>query len=570
MNTYNIALDYLERGFSVIPVGKDKKPAIDWKKFQSERANQKQIETWFYKSSSYNIGIVTGNISGIVVVDVEAGGSVENLPPTVTVKTGGGGWHFYYKHPGRTIKNAVRIRERMDVRGDGGYVVAPPSLHGSGNRYEWAISPDQADFAELPLWIIEKLENQAGNKTDWNKLLNEEVLEGLRNSTATQIAGKLLYHLPADLWEISGWATLKEWNNQRNNPPLSEKELRSIWESIKKIEEKKLFNKQSEIASDVPVSSKFRFTPLNELLEEKEEKTNWIIDGLLPSGGFSVIVAKPKVGKSTLTRQAALAVAQGEPFLGRDTSKGAVLYVSLEEKRSEVRNHFRLMGASGEENLEVYVGSVPEHANEWLKDAIEHKNPVLVIIDTLFRFARVADVNDYSKVNAAMEPLLELARNHSAHLMVVHHARKGGGDGADTALGSTAIFGSVDTAIVLKRSEGRRTIETQQRYGVDMEASVLIFNPEIKTLELGGTKEEADTNKVSEAIMEFLKIKGDPATEKEIDGEVECRTGIKRKALRELVASNKIGRSGSGRKNDPYLYSCFLVPNICREQGNKE
>jgi predicted ATP-dependent serine protease len=158
---------------------------------------------------------------------------------------------------------------------------------------------------------------------------------------------------------------------------------------------------QYHIASTTQISSKFGFTSLEDLLNEPDEEISWIVDGMLPSGGFSLMVAKPKVGKSTLVRQLALAVTNGELFLDRKTTKGAVLYVSLEEKRGEVRNHFRLMGANGTEDLGVYVGSTPEGAYEWLKREVERKKPVLVIIDTLFRFNRVADLNDYAKVSAA-------------------------------------------------------------------------------------------------------------------------------------------------------------------------
>ena len=311
---------------------------------------------------------------------------------------------------------------------------------------------------------------------------------------------------------------------------------------------------------------KFQFTPLIVLLNEPEEKINWVVEDLLPSGGFSIMVAKPKVGKSTLARQLALAVARGEPFLGRNTVKGGVLYVSLEEKRQEVKNHFKIMAANGTEDLSVYVGSAPEEAYKWLEDEVERQRPILIIIDTLFRFARVADLNDYAKTIAALDPLLTLARTHSAHLMGIHHARKSPGDGADTTLGSTAIFGTVDTAVVLKRTEGKRTIETQQRYGVDMEPTVLVFDPASKITTLGGTKEEDDTKNVENAIMEYLKSAKEPVSESVIDGEVEGKTIFKRAALRRLLSKGEVMRTGGGKRGDPFLYSCSLVPAIYEEQ----
>lgn len=318
------------------------------------------------------------------------------------------------------------------------------------------------------------------------------------------------------------------------------------------------------------VREKFGFTSLGELLNEPEEETSWVIDNLLPTSGFSIVAAKPKVGKSTWARQAALSVARGDVFLGRQTSKGAVLYVALEEKRSEVSRHFKQLSATGSEDLYVYVGSVPEEAHKWLDREIKRRKPLLVIIDTLFRFVNITDGNDYAKVTAALTPLLSLARDNGAHLMVIHHARKGGGDGGDSMLGSTAIFGSVDTAIILKRTESKRTIETQQRYGVDMEPTVLMFDEATQTTSLGGTKEEDDVQHVADEIYNFLFDQTEPCAEKTIEEAVEGRTGLKRKALRDLVAKGTIQRTGAGKRNEPYFYSCSLVPDIYTGREKQE
>ncbi len=89
------ALFYLKSGFSVIPVGKDKKPLILWKGFQTRRPTEKEMKTWFQLPNVHGIGIVTGAISGIAVVDVEKGGVINDLPETAMSQTGGGGWHLY-------------------------------------------------------------------------------------------------------------------------------------------------------------------------------------------------------------------------------------------------------------------------------------------------------------------------------------------------------------------------------------------------------------------------------------------------------------------------------------------
>lgn len=230
---------YLKLGFSVIPVGQDKKPLVKWEEFQSRKPTWDELIKWSDSFNDLNIGIVTGDISGIVVVDVEDGGSTDNLPPTITSKTGGGGYHFYYKYPKKPVKNAVRIKDKTDIRGDGGYVIAPPSLHKSGKTYEWSEFPETADFADLPEWVLETATQNEKQKVDWQQFLTSPNPQGSRNTTATQLAGKLLFHLPPDLWEIAGWSALKEWNISQNKPPLAETELRNVWNSILEQEAKK-------------------------------------------------------------------------------------------------------------------------------------------------------------------------------------------------------------------------------------------------------------------------------------------------------------------------------------------
>ena len=119
-----------------------------------------------------------------------------------------------------------------------------------------------------------------------------------------------------------------------------------------------------------------------------------------------MLVAKPKAGKSTLARNLALAIAQGKKFLDNATQQGTVIYLALEEKRSEVKKHFREMGATGEENIYIFAASAPVDALQQIRLEAEEKKPVLIIIDPLFRLTRVKDGNDYAQVTtAALEPL---------------------------------------------------------------------------------------------------------------------------------------------------------------------
>jgi DNA primase len=307
-------------------------------------------------------------------------------------------------------------------------------------------------------------------------------------------------------------------------------------------------------------------TRLGDLLAEPEETVEWLVDDLLPSGGFSLVAAKPKVGKSTLARCLALAVARGEPFLGRTTAHGPVIYLALEEKRSEVRKHFQAMGASGDEEIYLYTATAPADAFEQVKAVVQEKAPALLIIDPLFRLARVKDGNDYAQVTTALEPLLALARETCVHVLVVHHLGKGERAGADAILGSTAIRAAVDTSVILKRTERYRTISSEQRYGDDFEETTLHYDPQTRLITLGDTKAHEDEAIIAQAILDYLQSKAEPVTEVSIDEEIEGKTRLKRKALRDLLKSGAIARSGKGGKSDPFHY--FIDGTRANQAGN--
>ena len=328
--------------------------------------------------------------------------------------------------------------------------------------------------------------------------------------------------------------------------------------------EKRISRKETE---KVPLKiAGIKLTKLSDLFQEPEETTAWLVDGLLPSGGFSVMVAKPKVGKSTNARTLALHIASGKSFLGRDVNQGVVIYLALEEKRSEVKKHFQDMGANGNEEIHIYTGGTPVDAIKQIREATELLKPVLVIIDPLFRLTKVKDGNDYIQVTNALDPLLRIARELKTHVLCVHHSPKGQRDGGDSVLGSQAIFGSVDTLLIMKRHEGYRTIQSIQRYGEDLPETILNFDKNTRTVTIGNAREVEDLARVRQEILTFLGSQNEPATEPLIVKETEGNTALKRKAIRELVSSGEVKRGGKGGRGDPFKYSRILVPAIYVKQ----
>jgi len=316
-------------------------------------------------------------------------------------------------------------------------------------------------------------------------------------------------------------------------------------------------------------SNHFLLTSMRDLLDEPDEQVEWLVEQLLPSGGLSVIGGKPKAGKSTTVRNLCLSVARGERFLGFPTAKGAVIYCAFEEKRGEVRNHFRLLGAEPEDEIFSFVGQAPEYFVEQVRPILGKVKPCLVVLDTLAKVARVQDLNDYAQVMKALDPFLHLARQTGAHLMMVHHNGKSDRDGGDNLLGSTAIFGAVDTCLIQKRSEKYRTLQSINRYGTDLEESVLEWDEDLKKISLGGSKKDSEVARLKEEIEAFLRTQDQPVGREVLEEGVEGRTGLKRQAIKELVESERVKRDGKGGKGDPFQFSCFVVPSKIWEQGNK-
>ncbi len=141
------ALDYASRGWSVIPLRpKDKRPLLrEWKEYQSRRATEIEIREWWARNPAANVGVIAGAVSGLVVLDVDGKNgheSLKSLPGVehdkAPVVVTGKGFHAYYRHPGGTVSNRAGMLPGLDLRGDGGYVVAPPSVHPSGRVYAFA------------------------------------------------------------------------------------------------------------------------------------------------------------------------------------------------------------------------------------------------------------------------------------------------------------------------------------------------------------------------------------------------------------------------------------------------
>jgi len=253
----NHALKYIQSGFSIIPLKpREKNPLIKWARFQKTKPTEKEISTWWSRWPKANIGLITGAVNRLVVFDedgekaakiIKEGGGLPPGPQSVTSK----GRHYLFRHPGFSVQNDVNKKLDLDIRGDGGYIVAPPSVHPSGHVYSWApgLSIFDLELPEMRPWQLEYIRKHClidtegrRNPEGWDQEALEGVQKGARNDTAAKLAGK---YMGLGLADEEVVALLIAWN-RKNKPPLDVSELFTIVKSIRQRESRNAEKKQPE------------------------------------------------------------------------------------------------------------------------------------------------------------------------------------------------------------------------------------------------------------------------------------------------------------------------------------
>lgn len=197
-NMHEAFRDLHHRGFSVIPVrpGSKAPPLIDWRSYQRKRVDAPTLERWLASWPTANPAVVTGRVSGVIVLDTDGPEAVRALatlggtPPTWTVQTRNG-YHYYFRYPfhaERRIRNFVKKLPGLDLRADGGYVMAPGEVHPSGGAYEWVEGrgPDDVELASPPEWLRSLLAIEEGSKIAEANAGNSATHE-IQRSTGTRI-----------------------------------------------------------------------------------------------------------------------------------------------------------------------------------------------------------------------------------------------------------------------------------------------------------------------------------------------------------------------------------------------
>lgn len=569
MSPLEFALSMAKKNVAIIPLQFKKKiPSIVWAKYQKQMPTESELREWLNKPS--NLGIITGKISRLIVVDLDSPQALywaqSNLPDTPMKTETASGEHWYYQYPATSseIKNSVKFEYDgklldLDVRADGGYVVAPYSIHPSEVLYKEKQPWASIQISDLPVFNTQWFPNHKtiiSSEPQKNISFDQNILRSLeRFGPAVQGQGgdKHTFTIACFLIRNCGLSFdealmyLQEWN-LHNLPPWPDIELKRKLASALKYG-------SGPIRAPVKQANELKLTSAKDLLAEPPEEFNWLWQGRLTAIGTSIFVSKPKVGKTTMARGLAVAIAAGNSFLGMATKKSPVAYIAAEENREQFKKSLAHLNPDEIKDLVIHTGHTPPNLIECLEQYAVNSKPGLIILDTMIRAINVTDTNNYAEMTKALEPFQNFATRHQCHVMFIHHAGKMEREHGDGVLGSTAIFGSVDTLMMLERRKDQTFLKTIQRYGESLEPHIVHYDKDARELSLIGSSVEVSKLSHEDRVLEFLKECSRPTTEEDLQKNVEGHKGAIGSALRRLYAKNLIRRIGEGKRNSPFLYS---------------
>jgi hypothetical protein len=451
-NFVSAALSYAEKGYLVFPCKpKSKEPATK-NGFYDATTDEEAIREWWARNPNYNVAIRTGKESSLVVLDVDEGGEQTlkdngwNAAATVTIKTGKG-FHHYYNHPGGNISTKVRLAEGIDVKAEGGYVLAPPSVHPNGTAYEWIIGPQDATIADAPEWLLTEL-TQAPERSRVS--VTVPIANGERNSELTRRAGLLT--------RVFDHRTAREVlhfiNHRYCEEPLPDDEVDRITLYENAVDETD--DEVGVLMSDVTA-----------------ERVEWLWDGRIPLGKLTVLDGDPGLGKSLITMDLAARVTTGRAFPHGDVDHvgnldhldhvghlGGVVILSAEDGLADTIRP-RLDAAGADTSKIVAISTVPDReGNERtiavpediaaIEKATQRVSAKLVIIDPLMAFLS-GKANYDQDVRKALTPLARMAERSGVAVLVVRHLNKQQGGKALYRGGSSiGIIGAARSGLVVE------------------------------------------------------------------------------------------------------------------------
>ena len=493
--------DYIQRGFNVIPLADGSKAPPDGlrlEKYFTERMPQDEIERYNPK----NIGLVTGRISNLVVVDVDDVSKrdkyMSQYPTGTMVETPSGGLHLYYRMPTFPIPAIGRLENQVEIFAGRHYVVAPPSYvkaSRAGRHYQgYYRFIKQDEPSEFPLAYAQQLLQGSTGEVTNGKYSRTEIKAlvdyVLRNGTF--LAGSHNDTIFYGAMYMAGDGTPRHIIEQimlaadsRDPSPQGEAKVRDM-----------ITRALAHYAKPIPAplitqppSVDYRMVTYDDMINEYHGKqTSWLVDGWMLESSIMMLAAPPESFKTWLSLDLAFSVATGVPFMGQFAvnKTGPVLIFQQEDYGLRLYKRMEMIEAVKRrergDTLQDVLAPIPIYLHPdgmlaldrpeslvFLKQQIAIYRPALVIIDP---FYSLTITDDYFATAAALirQEIKPLRNEYGTAFLFVHHTKKGVANGTD-GLGREQTYGSqfvnavMEGMITARRIEGRdEEIELGRRF----------------------------------------------------------------------------------------------------------
>ena len=578
------ALQYVDMGFAVFPIipprfgGKSpgKRPYIaGWQHDAS--TDKEKVTQWWDKWPDANIGIATGAISGgLVVIDLDIDNEKGvngyeylkewqqehgDLPDTWQSITGRGGYHLFYKDISIN-RSIVGLYEGIDIRGDGGYIVAPPSLHRNGKRYEWEQGPgDGIEIAQVDNRVSEFLLGPAPE--GWSTQ-GFEMPEQLPEGQRTQWLVKMVCSMQAKgAGDEAIKAAVKAENEAKGRPPLSDMELeREVFPALRRYE------KGTSPYTVVPDQGRFRQQKNHSLemtsMEAAEEKSpDWLITDYVPRYQITTLAGDGGSGKTTAWCSIVAAVSNGSrPFLldgmvPIDFAKcipEKVLFFSAEDSfEYTLKRRLRKNGANLSNIFSIDIADERfqdiKFGSPFMERLLDKYRPTLCVFDPIQAFVPPdIKMGDRNAMRACLAPLIGYGTKYGTTFLIVVHANKQSGVWGRKRIADSSDIWDISRSVIMVGETNEPGVRylSHEKSNYGPASDTVLFSIEDGVVEFKGYTTKKDKDFVSEAsyntkqapqkeeakdfILDFLK-----------DGEKEISE------LDEMAAVMGIGKATLGR-----------------------
>lgn len=576
------ALKYADLGLAVFPLRpRDKRPATE-NGCKAATINKQQISDWWDRYPDCNIGIATGSKSGgLLVIDLDEdeekdkhGYEVlkewqrehEELPETWQSITGRGGYHFFFRDSAEN-RNRTGLYDGIDIRGEGGYIVAPPSLHPNGRRYEWEQGPGDCEIAQANTTVINFLMGPEPENLERQTFTAPETIpDGQRHSVLISLIGSLK---SKGLDDETIRAAVRSENDRKCRPPLTDQELeKTIFPALKRG-----WQPTSPYYTSVPDGGKTRQVKNHSLemvrMSEAEEKeAEWLICGYMPRFQITSLAGDGGSGKTTVWCAIAAAISTGGKTFLEDmipngigiTDPQKVMFFSAEDSfEYTLKRRLRKNGANLDNILSIDIADDRfqdiKFNSPYLESLLEAHRPVLCIFDPIQAFVPPdIRMGDRNAMRNCLAPLIGYGEKYGVTFLIVEHANKQSGVWGRKRIADSADIWDISRSVIMAGETNERGVRylshEKSNYGPTSDS--ILYTIEDEVIQFKGYTNKKDKDFVSETdynsrqmpqkeeakefILEFLKD-----GEKEVSelDEMAAAMSISKNALKNAKAELK-------------------------------